>query len=152
MNIGMIFALLGALILIAFLLVFGLGAIAGLFNVNEQAQVQKVVSDLEGVVEELYYRAPGNSVLTELRMPQGTSVCFVNSSERKVYPERWKTWDPSQDIKYILKSHDFNIWYFWSTGNEPYNIEHLEVEESFCTIPGVEVYLENRGTYVSAEL
>ena len=152
MNVGLVFALLAALILIAFLLVFGLGAIGGIFNVNEQAQVQKVVSDLEGVVKELYYRSPGNSVVTELGMPQGTSICFVNSSESNVWPERWKTWNPSQDIKSILDANDYNIWYFYSTGNSGYRIEHLEVPESFCTIAGTEVYLENRGTYVSAEM
>ena len=151
MNIGMVFALLGAIILIAFLLAFGLEAIVGIFNVNEQAQVQKLISDLEDVVEELYYRAPGNSVLTELRMPQGTRICFVNSSENKVYPEKWKTWNPSQDIKDILDIDSYNIWYFWSIGDEPYNIEHLVVPKSFCTIPGTEVYMENHGTYVTAE-
>lgn len=151
MNIGMVFALLGAIILIAFLLAFGLGAISGIFNVNEQAQVQKAILELEDLVEELYYRAPGNSDIRELGMPQGTSICFVNSSVRKVWPESWKTWNPSQDIKDVLDVRHYNIWYFWSTGNEGYEIEHLVVPESFCTIPGTEIYLENRGTYVTAE-
>jgi hypothetical protein len=151
MNVGMIFALLAALLLIGFLLAFGLGAIGGLFSVNEQGQVQKAVKDLEAVVGELYYRTPGNSQVVDLMLPGSASVCFVNSSESRVYSERWKSWTPSQDIRAVLEVEGYNVWYYWSGGNGGYRMAHLEAPDSFCAVSGTRVYLESRGLTVSVE-
>lgn len=161
MDTGLVFAMIFAIIFIGLLLAFGMNQITNMFCFNGVAQVDKSVKDLENDVKNVYNLAEGASKLFRVSVPSGASICIINSSDPNPNPAGY--WMPNPDnmpiIANKIRLKDANIWINYNCGSneQTYMIEHIRPAKniggtgSFCVGPGESIYLENKGTFVSAE-
>jgi len=172
---GLPFAIIFTIIIIGFLFVFAFPQISTMIGMGGEAQINKVVKDLDSVVEEAYHLAEGSSRLFTLSMPSTAKVCFLdlNNPTTCAYAQKWKSWCPGNPTCEFGKTEEFivvdqtlldptnpqymsNIWIYRSEQDfgEGYEIPGLEPVCdrtdccSFCVPGGTRLYLENKGLYV----
>lgn len=116
---------------------------------GSQAQVQKVIKNLEKEIEDLYYMARDSSTYYTLNLPEGYKVCFVNVSEPekiRYYPNPANTWNPGFTTVYSINQNKYNLWYYKGKNDEKgrgYKIPYLSVPKSFCATRNTKLYLVN---------
>ena len=155
MNVGMVFAIIFAIILMAAILVFGIGQIGNVFCLSSDAQVASAIKDLEVMVEEVYVLSEGSSRVFDLRIPGGAELCFVNTSNPGTQYSRDRLHDWIADPVYqaVIQEYGYNLWYTQCSGKNGYTFEHLRVsdEGSFCVKSGDSLFLTNKGRFVEAD-
>ncbi len=160
MQVGMVFALIFAVILIGFVLAIGVPQLGALTSVGSQAQVQKAIHDIEDVVDNVYWNgAYGSSDILELALPSGTRVCFIDTDNPSTasYMEEWKRWKSDPAINAIIQAEEnrFNLWYFYGSDQNGYKVSHMKLDvnsDNFCAIGGVGIYFENKRDHVAVSL
>ena len=153
MNVGMVFAMIFALIMIAMILVFGIGGIGNIFCLSSDAQVASTIKDLESMVEQTYVLSEGSSRVFDLVLPGDAKFCFVNTEdpgEPGAYLNPEHDWVPEEAYSTIIRERGYNLWYTQCSGRDGYKLEHLGVRDakSFCVAGGDSLYLLNKGLYV----
>lgn len=153
----MVFALIFAVIMIGLIFVFALPQIRNLISVGGQAQMNKMIKDIEKEVDELYWNAGyGSTEVIEITLPSDSRICFVdpeNADQSGIYGEKWRTWTADKAIAALIKNEGYNVWYFLGDDQNGYKVNHLVVSgKNFCTISGTELYMENTGQQVSVSL
>ena len=145
----MVFALIFAIVLISFIVVFGYDAITRMFCIGKDSQVQKAFDSVKEYVNRLYMKAKGSSDIAEVNIPSGSRICFVNSTS----PGRNSAgqWYPDRSIEEIITVEGYNTWIEFCRGSEGYTLRHVRIDENFCVIGPSRIYLENKGAYVSIE-
>lgn len=166
MQPGIVFALIATVIIMGMLFVFAMPQFAAMFQVGGQAQLQKAVNDIERLAIETYNMAPGSSRLAVVNLAPNTKICFINPEmpDRRpwVVAKKWKWWEPDTVVETILNdpSNEYygsTLWIY--TPDIPvgigYKIEHIKPAPmhfgdsgNFCIRGGIELYFENKGTYV----
>ena len=156
MQVGMIFALVFAVIMIGLIFVFALPMIGDLMNVGGQAQINKMIKDIETKIDNLYWNAGyGSSEVLKISLPADTRICFINPDDlsNAIYKEKWRIWSQDEAIKVMIRNEEYNLWYYYGEDQNGYKVNHLLVSgKNFCTISGTEIYLENTGKQVSVSL
>ncbi len=152
MNTSLVFGIIFAIIVIAFVLVFGAEQITNIFCVGNTAQVSKAVNDLENEVENVYNLGQGSSMPFLVKIPKDSLICLINYDD----PSPMNNWNPDPDIfesiNYSVRNKGQNVWIDYGCANdEGYRISHLRLSENFCVDTGTELYLENMGSYVRIE-
>ena len=159
MDTGMVFAIIFALILVGFVLAFGVGQIQSFFCLGSNAQTNKAVQDIESYVEEVSVLARGSARTYTISLPSDSKICFVNKNNPSVepgWPRPELYWNPPQIIlENFLQnpqspSYQSNLW-IYSCGRElgeGYKISFLSPTKSFCAGSGQKVYIENKGLSV----
>ncbi|RLI96668.1 MAG: hypothetical protein DRO99_04090 [Candidatus Aenigmatarchaeota archaeon] len=153
METGMVFGIIFAIIMIALLLVFGMDQIVNIFCVSNTAQTNKAVKDLENAVEDVFHLAEGSAMPFKIAIPRNAELCLINYSN----PSPMNNWNPDPDMYNIIRNriqaNQYNVWINYGCGtHEPgYRISYLRVSENFCVGLGEELYIENKGHYVSIE-
>jgi hypothetical protein len=181
MQVGTIFALVTAIIVIGMILVFGADQISNLVGLSGQAQLQKSVLDIEGLNEEVFNMARGSSRTHIVNLPTGTRLCFIDVSD----PGRAQTttniddwWCPGNPTCISGKDNDLivdymilneqsqlyksNMWIYdnlqeMGTGYRiPYMAPACPIGVtdrcSFCISTGTEIFLQNAGPVVEVSL
>jgi hypothetical protein len=156
MNVGMVFGIILAIIVMSFVIVFGLDQIGNMFCAGSVAQVNKAIMNLEDVVGDIYSAGLGSSDTYLMSIPETAKVCFVNTDDPR--PNLALGWKPDPNdypvIEQTIQMNGYNTWIYYGCGpeHEPgYRIDYMVVDQSFCTITGEYVYLENRGMTVGVE-
>jgi len=149
MNIGMVFAIIFAVIVLGFVIVFGWQQIVNIMCLGNEAQTGKAIKDLETSAQSLYGKALGSSSVFKLAIPGDSKFCFINSSNPRSNPGGG--WRPDPVIERMIENNGYNLWYSHCSGQSGYEINHLLVSENFCVRSGAELYLENIGSGVSIE-
>jgi hypothetical protein len=162
MDVGLLFAMIFAIVFIGLLLVFGYNQITNMFCFNGVAQVDKAVKDLENEIANMYNLAQGSAKPFDPRIPAGSSICLLNTTD--LSPSG--TWLPNPDQAEIIRNRiaidKANVWINYNCGdNKPtYTIAHVRAVNpagysgtgSFCAQSGDTIYIENAGDYVAASL
>lgn len=157
MNVGMVFAIIFAMIMIAMILVFGIGQIGNVFCLSSDAQVAGSIRDLEAMVEEVYVMSEGSSRVFDVRLPGGSQLCFVDPQDpgtnQFAGQEAVHNWIADPAYEAIIEDYGYNLWYTQCSGKSGYQFEHLQVSGrgSFCVDGGDSLYLANRGRYVEVD-
>lgn len=146
MNVGMVFAVIFAIVVMGLVLIFGVDQIINIFCFANEAQTIKAIRDLETEVNNLYVLAEGASKQFDLRIPGDAEFCFVNPSSPGA--NLLKGWEPDPVVVSLITENGYNLWYTHCTGQNGHNIAYLSPSDNFCMKSGVILYLENKGTYV----
>jgi hypothetical protein len=157
MNVGVVFGMIFTVIVVLFLLVFGLGQLTDFFCLSSDAQVQKAIRDVENRVEQVYNLAEGSSMTLDLNLPSDLKFCFIdplNPGPQDYSPQTWKNWYPDDVYITLIQDNNYTLWYTGCSGQNGYRIKNLKPKnnESFCIKPGVELYLVNKGQYVEIDV
>ena len=153
MNVGMVFAMIFAIIVIMLFFIYGFDAIQNFTCVGNEAKVSKSLNDLKSVVDDLYLQAEGSSNEFRLNLPADAEFCFVNPAS----PERNPTGGWTEDdviINYIRNEYangvGYTLYYAHCSGKDFYELKRIQPASNFCIQSG-RLYLENQGFYVSVE-
>lgn len=157
MNVGAVFGIITAILVIVFVILLGSGQISNMFSLGGIAQVNKAVLNFEEVVDDLYSAAQGSSDRYKFRIPETAKVCFIDPEHPE--PNLDSGWRPDPTryniIKNTIQLNNYNIWieYGVNSGDNPgKRNSKIYVGENFCAGPSDYVYLENTGTEVSVQL
>lgn len=151
----MIFALIFAIIMIGFIFVFAVPQIASFISIGGQAQINKMIKDIETKVDYIYWNAGyGSSEILTITLPSKTRICFINPYDLGdyYYAEKWMDWRSDKAINVLIKKEGYNLWYYHDGDQNGYKVKHLQLDENahnFCIIGGMEIYLENEGDRVT---
>ncbi len=152
MNAGMVFGLIFTIIVIALVLIFGLGQMGNMFCMSSDAQAGKAMADLETVASEVYNLAEGSSRSFRVILPGDAKLCFVDpenpGTQLYTAADSWKNWVPDPVYEGIIREKGYNLWYEICSGKGGKAIGSLRVPKSFCVTGGKTVYLENKGLWV----
>jgi len=152
MDTTLVFGIIFAIIVIGLLFVFGIEQIGGIFCLGNTAQVDKAVKDLENAVEGVYNLADGSALPFKVAISRNARICLINHSNTVPM----NNWNPHPDlyesINYTMYTKRQNVWIEYGCGPDSgYRIRYLRISENFCVGGGTELYLENKGYYVTIE-
>jgi len=153
MSVGMVFALIFTIVLMAFVILFGWDAVTRLLCFGENSKVQKSIDQIKDLVENhVYPKSKGFSEIYELNVPEGTRFCFVNSTDPR--PNILGNWEPDTIYQNMIKENKYTLWVKHCGGQSGYRIDHLYIppDRNFCVKTGARLYFENHGRYVTVEV
>lgn len=154
MNVDLVFAMIFAVIVMAFVLVLGGDQISGFFCLSGDAQAASAVRDLQTEADNLYVLASGSSRDFEVRIPGDALLCVLDPDNPA--PDVSRGWDPPESVQLILSTPDFaesrnNIWYKSCGSWQSLSAPRLRADRSFCVSGADSILLTNAGTSVTAE-
>ena len=159
MQVGMVFALIFAIIMIGFIFIFGLPQIGSLISIGTQAQVNKMIKDIDSKVDDLYWNANyGSSEIIQITLPSDVRFCFIDPTsietlKNEYYTQEWRTWRQDDAIKVMIVNEGYNLWYYKDDEQNGYKVNRLKPDgRNFCVMSGMELYMENKGSYVGISL
>ncbi len=151
MNVGMVFSMILAIIVIVMVLTLGSEQIANIFSLNNAAITQRAVNDLKAKVLEAYDLTEGSTIKLELAIPGNTRLCFVDpeNPEDNIDPDQKRRWKPDSLVKNIITENGYNLWIESPSEKNGDRVEYLRTGENFCAGTGTALYLTNSGLTVS---
>ena len=153
MNIDVVFGIIFAIIIIAFVLVLGTRQITSFFCLGGDAQAAGAVHDLTAEVNNLYPLAQGSAKAVDVRIPADAALCVVNLANPA--PDVSRGWDPPESVQLILSTpaHEESRNPVWSKSCGSWNsaaVPHLVAPHSFCISGASQIQLVNAGDRVTA--
>lgn len=152
MQVGAVFGLILALIVMGFVLFVGSGQITNMICMGNIGQTNNAMNNLESIADDIQASGEGSSNTFKLRIPSGASICFIDPTD----PSRniANNWMPDPDIWPIIKSkietHGYNVWieYNCGTPESGYTMEYIVNHKSgqagnFCADSGDTLLLTN---------
>ena len=163
MQVGQVFALIFVVILIGFIFIFAMPMLGDFWKIGNQAEITKMIKDIEKSVDDLYWSAGrGSSEILTVTLPGDTRLCFIDPEKAKesvIWPETWKRWKGDEAIGALIESEGYNVWYITGETQNGYIIEHLSLVEdiqgktkNFCVKSGIDIFLQNEGETVTVDL
>ncbi|MBU0898801.1 MAG: hypothetical protein KJ613_03220 [Nanoarchaeota archaeon] len=149
MNVGMVFGIIFAIIVMGFVIAFGLPMIMDAGCAQEQIKISSTLNDFEQKVNEVYSFSRG-SVLPYSLSFSGSKICFVDYENPGASSSTWAA--PDSAVQGLIRGQNYTIWYSHCKGESGKEIEHLNVVDNFCFLGSGRVYLENMGTYVGISI
>jgi hypothetical protein len=152
MNVAQVFGIIFAIIVIAFVLVFGTGAIGNIFCVGNVATMDNSVQQLKTTLGNVYLLAEGSTDIYAIKVPQGSKVCFVNPESPDINP--LGGWLPPVETRNItlnnMRRGGYNVWIDYNCGTQSpyYKINYMKPKQNFCLTGNANLYLENKGLWV----
>lgn len=153
MDVGMVFGILFAVIVIILLVGFGLDALGDLEKTARAAQIRTALNDLEATADNVDTLATGSTLKFLFHIPSGVRFCFVDSANpgRAVYTDASRNWEPDPIIERHIQEEGFTVWTIDESAGEQngYAIAHLvPAGGSFCADDNTGLLLENQGLTV----
>jgi hypothetical protein len=155
MQVGAVFGMIFAIIVMAFLLVFGSDQIANIMCLGNVGQTSKSIKDLEKVVDDIQASGEGSSDTFRMRIPGNAEVCFVNPDDPR--PSISGGWLPDPELYPIIeqkiRTGNLNVWVEYNCGSvEPgYVMDYIVTDSNFCAASGETLLLTNLGIQVRVE-
>ena len=160
MQVGAVFGIIFAVIVLGFVLVLGTDQITNVMCTSSIAQTSKEVKNLETMVNDLQASGSGSSDSVQLRIAGNAEVCFVDPSDPR--PNIIGGWLPDPDLYPVIESKIqtgmLNVWINYNCGTtEPgYTMDHVVTSipgqtGNFCARAGDTILLTNVGTQVRIE-
>jgi len=144
MNVGMIFGIIFALILIGFLMVYGIKTITQLFGFAGEASFEKNVRDFQTAVNDVYQLSMGSTQKFHFRITSDIErICFINRADKSIWGD-----DP---IMSELVSEGNNL-IVSGKKIKAYKINHMLPSTNFCIEEAGDVLLVNKGRWVDVRM
>src|SRR3989338_5443786 len=155
MDIGLVFGIIFAAIVVGFALVFGGPQIMAFFGLSGTAQLEQAVDRLSQQVDAAYNLGRGSILEFEASIPDSSKLCIIDPAN----PGRniARGWDPDYAVSYYLgepgnQYYGSNVWYFQGNEFNSKKLTRLVTEENFCVSGRATILLENLGSRVGASL
>lgn len=153
MQVGAMFGIIFALIVMAFVILFGTGQINNMLCTGSMGQTSKTIRNLEIVVGDIQASGEGSGDIIRLSLPENARVCFVNPDNPS--PSILGDWmpDPNLFIEEEIQSNSYNMWIEYGCGvaGEGYDMHYVYTNSNFCAIKGDRLLLTNTGIEVSVQ-
>lgn len=150
MNVGLVFGIIFAAIIIGFLLFFGYTYINEMFGVNCEAILGDQIIKLREQVGRTFQFSLGATQEFTLTVPACIEkICFVNPDD----PSSYGNWETNNVITRMILTYDYNVIVFrddQSSGGHV--IDHLTTEYNFCVSSKKTLLLKNDGPFVVVKL
>jgi len=146
MNVGLIFGIIFAAVIIGFLLFFGFVYLSDMMNFNCEAILRDQIIKLREQVGKTFRLSLGASQEFELLIPQCIEkICFINPED----PSSYGNWQTSNAINIIVKSYGYNMIVFSKDQTfDGHKIDNLAAEYNFCIHSKETILLKNDGPLV----
>ncbi len=153
MNIDVIFGIIIAVVILAFVLLFGSQQISSFFCLGGDAQTAAAVRDLLTETNDLYVLSQGSVKAVEVRIPADAKLCVVSLTSPA--PDVSRGWDPPSSVQLILRTPEHEesrnpVWSkscgSWHSAAAP----RLTAPRSFCASGASSILLTNAGDHVTA--
>ncbi len=152
MNVGLIFGIIFAAIVIGFLLMFGMGSVTDLFNISGNAQLGQQVVNLQSKVESTFNLAYGSVQEFKFVLPPGVKkICFVDPDNPFSNPDG--SWESNKFLDTYISRYSYNLLVFKGDDlPEGYVIKKLKPNQNFCMTKTRKITLKNLGSVVEVTL
>jgi hypothetical protein len=146
MNVGLIFGIIFAAVIIGFLLFFGFVYLNDMINANCEAMMGDQLIKLREQVGKTFRLSLGATQEFEIIIPSCVEkICFINPED----PSSYGNWETSNAINIMVKSYGYNMIVFGKDQTfDGYKIEHLTAEYNFCIHSKETLLLKNDGSLV----
>ncbi|NIO22560.1 MAG: hypothetical protein GTN38_00850 [Candidatus Aenigmarchaeota archaeon] len=149
MNVGLVFGIIFAAIVIGFLLFFGFKYINEMFEVNCDAILGDQIIKLRDQVEKTFQLSLGSSQEFILNIPSCTEkMCFVDYDD----PSSYGNWETDNILTRMIIQNKYSLIVFDRDKNfEGYEIERLKPNYNFCVSSRKTLLLKNEGSFVNVK-
>lgn len=150
MNVGLVFGIIFAAIVIGFLFFFGFKYINEMFGVNCEAVLGDQIIKLRNQVGKTFQLSMGATQEYELIVPGCIEkICFVNPDD----PSSYGNWETNNVINRMILAYKYNMIVFNKDKTfKGYGIKHLTTEYNFCVSSKKTLLLSNDGSFVVVKL
>ena len=154
LNVDVVFGIIIAVVILAFVLLFGSQQLASFFCLGGDAQAAGAVRDLLTESNDLYVLSEGSMKAVEVRIPSDAKLCVVNLENPA--PDVSRGWDPPPSVQLILATPEHEesknpVWSrscgSWQSSAAP----RLTASRSFCASGASSILLTNAGARVTAQ-
>lgn len=153
MQVGAIFGLIFAILVMAFMIFFGSGMLEDFICVGNVGQTNHVIQNLEGLIDDIQASGSNSRKQFIMNIPRNAKVCFVDPEN----PGRnilggWNP-DPNLYIEEEIKAQGYNLWIEYNCGTNPpgHKLDYLVIDENFCVGSKEIILLTNIGIEVRVE-
>jgi len=152
MNVGLLFGVIFASIVIGFVLFFGVTYIGDMNNVSCASQLGQQMTNLESAVRSTLSLSQGSSQELKILVPGCfQKICFVDPEDPEKNPQQG--WDPDRGVLSIVESQENNVIVYMPGGTvDAYRIDRFEPYVNFCITSTENVILKNTGREVQITL
>lgn len=152
MNVGLIFGIIFAAIVIGLVAFFGISYIGDMGNVSCMSQVGQQITNLEAAVRTTLSLSQGSSEEIRLIVPGCLDkFCFVDPEHTTDNPT--DGWSPEDHVEIMVRNEDGNVVIYNPSGTvDTYKIDKVKPYVNFCIESSEELVLRNQGTFVEVAL
>lgn len=153
MNVGLIFGIIFATIVMGLVLFFGFKYIGEVMDISCESQLNQQVIEMEDSVEAVLETSMGSQEEVSVMVPAcAESICFVDPRHPGVENEQWK-WVPDDYSVALIDRKGYNMLIMKSgTVEDGFQIEKMKPYVNFCIDRSREVILRNMGTFIEVTL
>jgi len=150
MNVGLVFGIIFAAIMIGFLLFFGFKYINEMFSVNCDAILGDQLIKFREHVSKTFQLSLGASQEFAFIVPSCLEkVCFVDPES----PHNYGNWQTNNVLTRMIEQNKYNLVVFYKDGTfRGYRAEHMKPDYNFCMSSKKTLMLKNDGSFVKVKL
>lgn len=153
MNIGLLFGIIFAAIVMGFVLFFGYTQFSNMACIQGESITAQQIVRLERDIDDVFSMAMDSS--QEFDFIVGTctgKVCFVDADDSGPNPERG--WDGGTIYEELVSTNGYNLFIMDEQGRhkDGKKIEHMIPDENFCISASSSLLLTNRGRSVEVSI
>jgi len=155
MEVGAVFGMIFAIIVMGFIIYFGSGQIINIICMGNIGQTSKAIRNLEVLVDDIQASGEGSSDTYRMSIPTNARVCFIDPADPR--PSITGGWLPDPDeypvIEKKIQTGGYNTWIDYKCGDaDPaHRMNYIVVDSNFCVGAGDTVLLTNIGIEVRIE-
>jgi hypothetical protein len=150
MNVGLLFGIIFAIIVLGFVMFFGYDYISKFLGISGEASLVQQILTLEGEVKDVFNLAMGSTKEFRITIPSNVGrVCFVNPENPESNPSGG--WEMNVILTKMITSYQYNVLILDREGrfDDGKKIDHLIPNQNFCISSGKRLLLKNEGKFVS---
>jgi len=149
MNVGLVFGIIFAVILIGFVLFFGFNYINEMFDINCKATLGDQVIKIGEMTDKTSRLSLGAKQEYDLLIPPCVEeVCFVDYED----PSSYGNWETNSVLTRLITENKYSLMIFDKDGTfEGYEVDHLKPDYNFCVSSKKTLLLTNDGPFVAVK-
>ncbi len=150
MNVGLVFGIIFAAIVIGFLLFFGFKYVNEMFSVNCEAILGDQIMKLKDQVSKTFHLSMGSTQEFVMIVPSCVEkICFVNPED----PSSYGNWETNNVLTRMILVNKYNLIVFDRDKTfSGYRIDHMRTDYNFCVSSKKTLILRNDGSFVVISL
>ncbi len=153
MNVGLIFGIIFAIIVMGMLIVFGMQNIGSVIEVSCESHIGQEMINIEKAVDKVRTFSQGSSIELIVLVPSCVErVCFVDPQHPEIENKKggWMTNDFISDL---VSSNGHNVVLLKDDGSyDGYTVSKLRPVENFCITTKEKTVLRNMGSRIEISL
>jgi hypothetical protein len=154
MEVGLIFGIIFAAIVMGLLIFFGFRYISDMISISCESQVQQQAENLKNVAKSTLALSKDSAQEFKIIIQSNcvSRMCFVNTDNPQVENNEWG-WIPSEFLTTMVSRYGYNVIITRPDGAiDGYQIDKLKPSVNFCLTSTKEVTLRNAGKTVDVTL